>query len=545
MHSHTRKHSSKPLVPNGICITHSDASYDWRSSACKTGMLIRIEKQMKKSTIATGERRHRDRGRDVAMPNLVYRADDRRRLVRQFDESIRSMPYLSVAFGLYWMMTVLFLYSPFLFDTHDISGFAPPSIGTVTACSSVATYFVCAARFRRFAGLDGKKWFFTALGTLMTFGAVCFALSIAGIFSNDFRTFLALSGLVLLGVTTSLACLEFGRIFALIGQRKVLFHGTVALLSGSLGALIIAPMPPIVAAIALALLPAPMVACIAKSTASFPRARILSQGADSPVHIPRRFLVTSAIQGLALGVMHNLLSGLTSSSVSLSSLGLCIGAILLMFTAVVVMQDFNTLFYRVGFPIMAVGFFVTSFTPTSPIAGSVILDAGYCYQYLLSCCLCAYLAKSFDQSPIWIIGTSTGCLLAGQLAGSTLASIISNTTSLAFLLAFALPLSALYLFSSQNMASGWGAIRPGDIESAADTIEEACRIAGSENGITKRELDVLMLLARGKTRKEISAELHLSEETIKTHAGKIYQKLSVHSKRELIEVIEQRAKSLT
>ena len=95
------------------------------------------------------------------------------------------------------------------------------------------------------------------------------------------------------------------------------------------------------------------------------------------------------------------------------------------------------------------------------------------------------------------------------------------------------------------MASGWGAIRPGDIESAADTIEEACRIAGSENGITKRELDVLMLLARGKTRKEISAELHLSEETIKTHAGKIYQKLSVHSKRELIELIEQRAKSLT
>ena len=479
------------------------------------------------------------------MPNLVYRAEDRRRLVKQFDESIRTMPYLSVAFGLYWMMTVLFLYSPFLFDTHGISEFAPPSIGTVTALASVATYFICATRFRQFSALDGKKWFFVGLGTLMTFGAGCFALSIAGIFSNDFCAFLAVSGLILLGATTSLACLEFGRIFALIGQRRVLFHGTVALLSGSLGALVVAPMPPIVAAIALALLPVPMVACIAKSAASFPRARILSQGVDSPVHVPRRFLVTSAVQGFALGVMHNLLSSLTSSSASLSSLGLCIGAILLMFTAVVVMQDFNTLFYRVGFPIMAAGFFVTSLTPTSPVAGSVLLDAGYCYQYLLSCCLCAYLAKSFDQSPIWIIGTSTGCLLAGQLAGGLFASIVSDTAALAFLLAFALPLSALYLFSSRNMASGWGAIRPGDAESATDAIEEACRIAGSENGITKRELDVLVLLARGKTRKEISAELHLSEETIKTHAGKIYQKLSVHSKRELIEKIEQRVESLS
>ena len=479
------------------------------------------------------------------MPNLVYHTEDRRRLIRQFNESIRSMPYLSIAFGLYWMMTVLFLYSPFLFDTHGISDFAPPSIGAITALASVATYFLCASRFRGFSAIDGKPWFFPSLGISMTFGAACFALSIAGLFSTDFCAFLAMTGLVVLGATTSLACLEFGRIFALIGQRRVLFHGTVALLSGSVGALFVAPMPPIVAAIVLALLPAPMVACISKSASKFPRARILNQGTDSTVHVPRRFLITSAVQGLALGVMHNLLSDLTASSASLSSFGLCIGAILLMFTAVVVMQDFNTLFYRVGFPIMAIGFFITSLSPSSPIVGSVFLDAGYCYQYLLSCCLCAYLARSFDQSPIWIIGTSTGCLLAGQLAGGLLASFVDDTGISAFMLAFALPLSALYLFSTRNMASGWGAIRPGDAESASDATEEACRIVGSENGITKRELDVLILLARGKTRKEISTELHLSEETIKTHTGKIYQKLSVHSKHELMTKISQRSESLS
>ncbi len=479
------------------------------------------------------------------MPDLIYRSKDRKRLARQFSESVRDMPYVSLGFALYWMMTVLFLYSPFLFDAQNDEMFALPPVGTVTAIISVVVYFICAPQYKKFSALDGKKAFFPLLAAGMTLGAMSFSLAVSGAFSSDFSTFLSISGLALLGATTALACLEFGRIFALIGPRKVLFHGTIALLLGSIGALLVVPLPRLYASIVLALLPIPLVACIAKSAHVFPRARVFEQGTSEPAHVPRRFLVTSAIQGLCLGAMHNLLAGLTAESASLSALGFCIGAGLLLFTAIVIMQDFNTLFYRVGFPIMAAGFFVVGAFPGSLLAGSVFLDAGYCYQYLISCCLCAYLAKSLDQSPIWIIGTSTGCLLAGQLAGSALEFMVDDGTFVATALAFALPLSALYLYSTRNMVSGWGSIRPGDAEPVSDPSDEACRIIAGENGITKRELDVLVLLARGHTRKEISERLHLSEETIKTHTGKIYQKLAVHSKRELIALVEKQSDAMS
>ena len=46
-----------------------------------------------------------------------------------------------------------------------------------------------------------------------------------------------------------------------------------------------------------------------------------------------------------------------------------------------------------------------------------------------------------------------------------------------------------------------------------------------KNGLTKREFDVLELLARGLTNKEISDRLCITISTLKTHIRNIYDKL--------------------
>lgn len=46
-------------------------------------------------------------------------------------------------------------------------------------------------------------------------------------------------------------------------------------------------------------------------------------------------------------------------------------------------------------------------------------------------------------------------------------------------------------------------------------------------GITKRELDVLLQLARGRANHEIADALNVSPNTVKTHIGRIYGKLDV------------------
>lgn len=477
------------------------------------------------------------------MARFINRATDRHRLIRQFSKSIRSMPYLSMAFGLYWMMTVLFLYSPFLFEGSSAATFPRPPAGMVTSAVSIVAYFAAAARFRSYAAFDAKKWSYGVLAVAMTLGTLLYVLSLSERFSLDFSVFLYVSGLVLLGAGTAGTCLEVARIFAYAGAQKVLFHGAVALLGGSIGAFAVSLLPQIASGFILVAIPLPMIACLRRCFADMPLKRIFAQGVKGQAHVPRRFLVTSAIQGLALGVMHNLLASLDLVSASLSAVGFCVAAVLLVVTAIVIMQDFNTLFYRVGFPIMAMGFFIVGTFDGTLLLGSVLLDAGYCYQYLISCCLCAYLAKSLDQSPIWIVGLSTGCLLLGQFAGGVLAACIHDASISASILAVVVLLAALYLFSNGNMRSGWGSVRPGTSEETLDARDESCQAVAAESGLSPRESDVCLLLAKGYTRKEISQRLHLSEETIKSHTGKIYQKLAIHSKRELVALVEERMKS--
>lgn len=59
-------------------------------------------------------------------------------------------------------------------------------------------------------------------------------------------------------------------------------------------------------------------------------------------------------------------------------------------------------------------------------------------------------------------------------------------------------------------------------------------------GLTDRERDVLELLARGYTQKSIADELGLSLNSVRTYAKTLYLKLGVHSRQEVIELMNQK-----
>ncbi|HWV99424.1 MAG TPA: response regulator transcription factor [Candidatus Acidoferrum sp.] len=58
--------------------------------------------------------------------------------------------------------------------------------------------------------------------------------------------------------------------------------------------------------------------------------------------------------------------------------------------------------------------------------------------------------------------------------------------------------------------------------------------------LTGRELEVLTLLARGKSNKEIGANLYISETTVKAHLRSIFSKLNVLSRTEAIAAASRR-----
>jgi DNA-binding NarL/FixJ family response regulator len=54
-------------------------------------------------------------------------------------------------------------------------------------------------------------------------------------------------------------------------------------------------------------------------------------------------------------------------------------------------------------------------------------------------------------------------------------------------------------------------------------------IAGQLEHLTKRELQVLQLIAEGKSTKDIAASLELSVKTVETHRKQIMDKLEIRS----------------
>jgi two-component system, NarL family, response regulator LiaR len=58
-------------------------------------------------------------------------------------------------------------------------------------------------------------------------------------------------------------------------------------------------------------------------------------------------------------------------------------------------------------------------------------------------------------------------------------------------------------------------------------------------GLSKRELEVLQLMAEGLSNQEIASRLYLSLNTIKTHSSKLFEKMDVERRTQAIEMAKK------
>ncbi len=55
-------------------------------------------------------------------------------------------------------------------------------------------------------------------------------------------------------------------------------------------------------------------------------------------------------------------------------------------------------------------------------------------------------------------------------------------------------------------------------------------------GITKRELEILELIAKGMSNREIAEKLFVSENTVKTHSSRLFDKLSAKRRTQAVQI---------
>ena len=72
-----------------------------------------------------------------------------------------------------------------------------------------------------------------------------------------------------------------------------------------------------------------------------------------------------------------------------------------------------------------------------------------------------------------------------------------------------------------------------------DSLEKRCEEIAARYDLSPREIDVLAAFARGRNVAYLAERLCLSENTIRSHSKSLYTKLGIHSKQELLDLVEE------
>ena len=73
---------------------------------------------------------------------------------------------------------------------------------------------------------------------------------------------------------------------------------------------------------------------------------------------------------------------------------------------------------------------------------------------------------------------------------------------------------------------------------SASPLEDKCAHLAKEHDLTEREAAVLVPLAKGHTMKSIAEQFTVSFHTVRSQVRSIYLKLDIHSREELLDMLE-------
>ena len=170
-------------------------------------------------------------------------------------------------------------------------------------------------------------------------------------------------------------------------------------------------------------------------------------------------------------------------------------------------------------------------------------------------CIFAYICFQSKASSLRIFGFGYSAVLLGSLIGYLIGGNVGplltegNLSSTPFLVAaYALILLALLISPPKQLDQLMLPVSYEDVIDIAkkksqatgeiDRMQARCQSVAQRYGLTERERDVLVLLARGHGRKYVADHLQVSLNTVRSHSRNIYGKLGIHSHSELMALLE-------
>lgn len=201
--------------------------------------------------------------------------------------------------------------------------------------------------------------------------------------------------------------------------------------------------------------------------------------------------------------------------------------------------------YRLALLLMMAGFLFTPVLSDSGVPGESIVLAGYLGLNGVLIALFLAFARIVGEDPAISASRGLTAVFAGEVLGIAIANLSNGIDSsqttpyvVVCIAGLATLFAYLFLFTERDFRA------LSEIVQTADHFEEACVAIAARGSLSKRESEILPLALKGRTSERIAGELFISKSTVDTHLRRIYAKLDVHSRQELIDLGEEVAKDL-
>ena len=263
--------------------------------------------------------------------------------------------------------------------------------------------------------------------------------------------------------------------------------------------------------------------------------------------IPYRAVLFIASYSLAYGLM----LGLVPFSGPGISESRTLPALLVLIILLASAKRFNVrMLYNLAFPTMAGGILIVALLPGVPVGVSApLINFSYGAMNLMVTVVACTISYASSTSALWVFGLFVAVQYVFKLLGELLCQVIAalfwsgGADGATALVAIAfVVVASIVMLTEKSAFSQWGAnvhAGSGDGTEEDPVAHVRTRIDDLSQAyqLTQREIEVLHLMAEGKTNHGIAQDMFIAESTVKVHVQHIYQKLDVHSRKELARLL--------
>lgn len=297
-------------------------------------------------------------------------------------------------------------------------------------------------------------------------------------------------------------------------------------------------------------LPVVLMLCLWRAYATL-TSQDLPEAPTARFSFPWKPALVVALYVFANGMQISLAGGALGTN---SNVGALLGAAVIYLAIAAKGDDFDfSSIWKVAMPAMLVSFVLLNVSmPFGGAAATVFSSMGYTMLLVLMMAILANMSYRYGICALWLFSieravrdvSNQAGLFTGDFFRTTslmapeVAAIVSTVILVALILA-----ATLFFMSEKQLSSSWGVVLKQPLSQDIGLALEKSRLGvrchelSQQYGLTAREEEVLLLLFQQKKLADAAASLCIEKSTFKTHVKHVYQKLEVHSRKELLALV--------